>query len=101
MNAFCANCGAEVESEDPLGKKTETYTCKTCGTRGTITRKATQHPFDRPAGKGEPMTASLSLNILDLIKLEAGPERARCPACGSYFPQGADECPSCAQAGLT
>jgi tRNA(Ile2) C34 agmatinyltransferase TiaS len=94
MNAFCANCGAEVESDDSLGKGAETYKCKACGTYGTIGRRVDRQHLT-PAGK-EPMFANFSLNILDLIKLEARPER-RCPVCGavSYGEEG--QCSFCGQ----
>jgi len=94
MEAFCSNCGEEVRSNDPIGKGTEAYQCSACGTYGTIARK-TNRPSSLIGEKDAPTLASLSLNLLDILKLDVNPDRARCPRCGNYSSGRGGGCPSC------
>ncbi len=93
VKAFCSDCGAEVETEDSPNGLTESYDCPKCGAKGTVRRKLGGSA--QPAERGLPSAPSLSLNVLDILKLNLGGTRS-CGRCGTHFPASDDVCPSCA-----
>jgi len=94
MKAFCSDCGEEVETQDALGGGTETYRCAKCGAKGTMTRK--RSPSSGGSGKArEPIAASVSLKLLDLLDLKMGRSQTKCPHCGNFWSEDTDRCPFC------
>jgi len=95
MKAFCSDCGEEVETQDVLGRGTETYRCAKCGAKGTMSRRRRGQP-SVPKGKaGTPLMASVSLNVLDLLNLKLGRTEQKCPHCGNFRSAETDRCPFC------
>ena len=96
MKAFCSNCGSEVETKDPSHYGTEAFMCTKCGARGTVTKKTSNPSPAEPSKGAAPLLANISLNILDILKLNAGTQ-SRCPRCGNYTLTSKGTCSSCDQ----
>ena len=95
MKAFCSDCGEEVETEDVLGKGTETYRCAKCGAKGTMSRKRRSPSSVRMGKAGAAGAASVSLNVLDLLDLKLDRTQHKCPHCGNFWSADTDRCPFC------
>jgi predicted RNA-binding Zn-ribbon protein involved in translation (DUF1610 family) len=97
VKALCSDCGSEVETTESAGRGLESYRCPKCGARGTVSRKAGLRSQANPARGDAPLMANISLNILDLVKVNASGTQARCPHCGGYVSERDGRCLSCDQ----